>query len=255
MITAGIDCGAKNVKVIILRDGKIAGKAMTAAGIDVALAAEKAYGDALADAGCDRASVQRVVSTGTGKNEPIFKNDTITDVGADARGIHFVNPKIRTVIDVGAEDGRAVSVGENGKAVDFAVNEKCAAGAGAFIEAMARALEIAVSEFGECSMKSTQVVPMNAQCVVFAESEVVSLVHRKVPKPDIARAINSAIADRISSMARMVGITPEVALVGGVSRNAGFVAALRDELNVELYIPEDGDYVGAIGAACAAAEG
>ncbi|MBN1308855.1 MAG: hypothetical protein JXA18_13110 [Chitinispirillaceae bacterium] len=253
MITAGIDCGAKNVKVVILNDGKVASKATAPAGIDTASAAEKAYDDALKAAGCGREAVVKIIATGSGKNEPRFKNDIVTEVGADARGIHFTSPNVRTVIDVGAEEGRAIKVDENGKVVDFAVNEKCAAGAGAFTEAMARALEIPLEEFGPFSLTSTQEVPMNAQCAVFAESEVVSLVHRKIPKQDIARAIHNAIADRITSMVRMVGITPEVALIGGVANNVGFVVSLKEDLELDLMIPEDREYIGAIGAACIAA--
>ncbi len=254
MITAGIDCGAKNVKAVILKDGKVIGKAMAPAGIDTASAAEKAYDDALAMAGYARKEVEKVVSTGTGKNEPNFKNDIVTEVGADARGIHYLQPNVRTVIDIGAEEGRAIRVDENGKVIDFAINEKCAAGAGAFTEAMARALEMPLEEFGPFSLQSDQDVPMNAQCAVFAESEVVSLVHRKIPKKDIARAIHNAIADRITSMVRMVGITQDVALVGGVAQNVGFVASLKEDLQVEIVIPEDREFVGAIGAAFVAAD-
>ncbi|MBN1578060.1 MAG: hypothetical protein JW913_15980 [Chitinispirillaceae bacterium] len=254
MITAGIDCGAKNVKVVILEDGKVTGKAMAPAGIDAASAAEKAFDDALKMAGCGREAVTKVVSTGTGKSEPKFKNDIVTEVGADARGIHYLYPNVRTVIDVGAEEGRAIRVDEKGKVVDFAINEKCAAGAGAFTEAMARALEIPLEDFGPFSLTSNQEVPMNAQCAVFAESEVVSLVHRKIPKQDIARAIHNAIADRITSMVRMVGVTPDVALVGGVAKNVGFVASLKEDLQMEITIPEDREFVGAIGAAFVAAD-
>jgi benzoyl-CoA reductase subunit D len=254
MITAGVDCGAKNVKVVILKDGKVAGKAVVPAGIDAASAAERAYDDALKMAGVARSAVGKVISTGTGKNEPKFKSDIVTEVGADARGIHYLLPNVRTVVDVGAEEGRAIKVDENGKVIDFAINEKCAAGAGAFTEAMARALEMPIEEFGAFSLKSNQEVPMNAQCAVFAESEVVSLVHRKIPKQDIARAIHNAIADRITSMVRMVGITPDLALIGGVSKNVGFVASLKEDLQIEIIIPEDREYVGAIGAACVAAD-
>ena len=254
MITAGIDCGAKNIKAVILKDGVVVGKAMAPAGIDTSSAAEKAYDDALAMAGCGRNDIAKVVSTGTGKNEPKFKNDIVTEVGANARGIHFLYPNVRTVIDVGAEEGRAIQVDEKGKVVDFAINEKCAAGAGAFTESMARALEMPLEEFGPFSLKATQDVPMNAQCAVFAESEVVSLVHRKIPKEDIARAIHNAIADRIISMVRMVGVTPDVALVGGMAKNVGFIASLKKGLQVEFVIPEDREYVGALGAACVAAD-
>ncbi len=114
--------------------------------------------------------------------------------------------------------------------VDFAINEKCAAGTGAFIEAMARALEVTLEELGPLSLQSTRAVAMNAQCAVFAESELVSLVHAKTPKPDMARAVHDAIADRIVSMARRVGLEKEIMLIGGLARNVGFVASLKREL-------------------------
>lgn len=254
MITAGLDCGAKNVRAVVLKDGKVVGKAMTSAGINTAAAAEEVLKAALREAGIAREAVQKIVSTGAGKNEVKFNNDVMTEVGADARGILFLNPAVRTVIDVGAEEGRAIKIDASGKVLDFAVNEKCAAGAGAFTEAMARALEVPLDELGPLSLKSTQAIPMNAQCAVFAESEVISLVHRKTPKPDMARAIHDAIADRITSMVRRVGIEEKVALIGGVSRNVGFVRSLKEDLNTEIFIPEAAEFVGAVGAAVAAAD-
>ncbi len=254
MITAGIDCGAKNVRAVILMDGRVAGKASVPAGMDAASGAEKAFDAALKEAGIARTDVAKIVSTGAGKNEPRFANDVVTEVGADARGIHQLYPEVRTVIDVGAEEGRAIRLDARGKVVDFAINEKCAAGAGAFTEAMARALEVPLEDLGALSLASTQAIPMNAQCTVFAESEVVSLVHRKTPKPDMARAIHDAIADRIASMARRVGIEEKVALIGGVSRNVGFVKSLRDELGIEIILHTDPEFVGAIGAAVVATD-
>jgi benzoyl-CoA reductase subunit D len=248
MITAGVDCGAKTVKVVILKDGKIIGKAMKLAGIDTA-AAEEMYDAALAEAGVTRDQVEKVVATGAGKEEPEFKNDVVTEVGAGARGIHELYPDVRTLIDVGAEEGRAIKVDEAGKVVDFAINEKCAAGSGAFVEAMSRALEVPMEEFGEFSLTSTEAIPMNAQCAVFAESEVVSLVHMKISKPDIARAIHDAIADRITSMVRRVGIGEKIALVGGMARNIGFIKSLEEDLETKVLIPDDIEFVCALGAA------
>jgi len=138
--------------------------------------------------------------------------------------------------------------------VDFAINEKCAAGAGAFTEAMARALEVGIEELGPLSLKSTQEVAMNAQCAVFAESELVTLVHAKTPKPDMARAIHNAIADRITSMVRRVGMEEKIVLIGGVAKNVGFVDSLNQQLGTEVLIPEDNEFVGALGAALIAAE-
>jgi benzoyl-CoA reductase subunit D len=252
MITAGVDCGAKTVKVVILKDGQIAGRGIVPAGIGTVAASEKAYNEALKEAGLERKNVGKVVATGAGKNEAQFKNETLTEVGADARGGVYLFNDVRTIIDVGAEEGRAIRVDASGRVVDFAVNEKCAAGAGAFTESMARALEIPLEEMGPLSLKSTQAVAMNAQCTVFAESELVTLIHAKTPKPDMARAIHDAIAERIVSMVRRVGAEKEVMLIGGVSKNVGFVDSLNRELGMEVKIPADPEFVGALGAALVA---
>jgi benzoyl-CoA reductase subunit D len=254
MITAGIDCGAKNVRALILKDGQIVGKALEPAGMDTKSAATKAFDTALNEAGLTRDQVQHVIATGSGKDEVSFKTGIVTDVGASARGAVHLFPEVRTVIDVGAEEGRAIRVDASGKVLDFAINEKCAAGAGAFTEAMARALDVKLDELGPLSLQSTKSIPMNAQCAVFAESEVVSLVHAKTPKPDMAKAIHDAISDRITSMVRRVGMEEKIALVGGVARNVGFVKSLETDLNTQVLIPDAPQFVGAMGAAIAATD-
>jgi predicted CoA-substrate-specific enzyme activase len=254
MITAGVDCGSKNVRVLILKDGEILAKTSVPAGMDTSAAAQEAYEKALAEAGIKSDDVEKVIATGAGRNEPAFKDDVVTEVGADARGVIHLFPEARTVIDVGAEEGRAIKIDAQGKVVDFAINEKCAAGAGAFTEAMARALEVELEELGRLSLESTQAIPMNAQCAVFAESEVVTLVHKKTSKQDMARAIHDAIADRITSMVRRVGIEEKIALIGGVAYNVGFVKSLKEDLQTEVLIPESPEFISALGAALVAAE-
>jgi benzoyl-CoA reductase subunit D len=255
MISAGIDCGAKTVKVVLVSGGVVLGRALTLAGLDTAAAAEEAFRAALADAGETRDQVGRIIATGVGKNEPAVALGTVTEVGAAARGARELDAGIRTVIDVGAEEARAIRMDGSGRVVDFAINEKCAAGTGAFAEAMARALEVTVDELGELALRSEEVISINAQCVVFAESEVVSLVHRRTPKPDMARAILDAIAERVTALTRRVDVEQRVALIGGVSRNVGFVRALERGLGFDLCALEDPEFVGALGAACIAAEG
>ncbi len=254
MITAGIDMGAKYIKVVVLKDGDIAGKAMVATGFEPAASASECLRQATEKSGIEISAIGHIASTGAGRKVAPNINSDITDVGAAAKGVAHLHKDVRTVIDVGAEEGRGIKVDANGKVVDFAVNEKCAAGAGAFAEAMSRALEVSLDEFGQLSLKSDKSIPMNAQCAVFAESEVVSLVHAKTPKHDISRAVHDAIASRIVSMVRRVGINKEVALVGGVSHNPGFVDALRRGLEVSVVVPENPDYVGALGAALVAQE-
>ncbi len=255
MITVGIDMGAKNIKVLVLRDGEAAGWTLAVAGFDAAATAQQALDEALAQAGCTRADAARVVATGAGREEAPDKDATITEVSAVARGAVTLFPEIRTVVDVGAEEGRAIRCDERGKVVDFAINEKCAAGAGAFTEAMARALEVPLEQLGPLSLRSTKPIPLNAQCTVFAESEVVSMIHSNVPKEDMARAVHDAMASRIVSLVRKVGYNPPVALVGGLARNVGFVDALKRGLELNLLsIPDAPEYCAALGAALSATD-
>ncbi len=254
MISAGIDIGAKTVKVVLAADGQMLARSLVPAGLDTAAATRQAMAQALAGAGVTFEQVGRYLATGAGRKTCVFTDQEITEVGAAARGINHLLPSCRTVIDVGAEEGRTVRCDARGKVVDFAFNEKCAAGAGAFAEGMARALQVPLEELGPLSLRSQNAVQMNAQCAVFAESEVVTLIHAKTPREDIARAIMDAIASRIISMVRKVGFEKDLALIGGVARNPGFVEAMKRGLELEIFVPDGPEYVGALGAALAAAE-
>ena len=254
MITAGIDIGAKTVKVVLTEDGCVLAKRLVPAGIDTDAATRQAYAGALADAGLDEERVVRLMATGTGRKDCPLASAQITEVGAAAKGMIHLLKSCRTVIDVGAEEGRTVRCDAQGKVVDFAFNEKCAAGAGAFAEGMARALQVPLEELGPLALTSRQALQMNAQCAVFAESEVVTLIHNKTPREDIARAVLDAVASRIVSMVRKVGFEPDVALIGGVALNPGFVAAMKRGLDSDVHVPEAPEYIGALGAALAAAQ-
>ena len=158
--------------------------------------------------------------------------------------------------DVGAEEGRAAKIDENGNPIDFAINEKCAAGAGTFIEAMARALEVTIEEMGRLCMQSDKKIPMNTQCAIFAESDFVGMIHAKTAKPDISKAIHDSMAGRIVSMIRRIGINEDIAMIGGVGYNPGFMAAMQRELKVDkICVPDEPEYGAAAGAAVVAAEG
>jgi benzoyl-CoA reductase subunit D len=255
MIVAGIDVGGKNVHIVIKKDGQILGKITGPAGIKKAEAVEQLYDEVLKKSGLSRKDVERVVATGSAAKRVAFANGSISDLAADARGVIKLIPTARTVIDVGAEEGRSIKIGADGKVLDFAINEKCAAGTGAFVEAMSRALEVSVDEMSKIAFQSTQTLSINAQCAVFGESEVVSLIHQKTSKPDIARAVMNAIAGRIASLSRIVGLEKDVVMVGGMTRNAGFVDSLKKSIEMDVLVPEDPDYMGALGAAEAAAAG
>jgi benzoyl-CoA reductase subunit D len=224
-------------------------------GFDQEVSAEQALKAALDKAKIKREEIKHITATGAGMEAISFATDNVTTITADGRGTNFIFPSARTVIDIGAEEGLVIKFDEQGKVKDFGINEKCAAGAGAFIEAMSRALEVDINTMGELSLKSSKQIPMNAQCTIFAESEVVSLIHQKTSKEDIIRAVHDAIADRNTSMLRQIGIEKEVALIGGVARNIGFVDSMNRNIGFDLLVPNEPispEYVTALGAALVA---
>jgi benzoyl-CoA reductase subunit D len=259
MISAGIDCGAKTTKVVVMKDGKIIGKAKGLTGFDQKRAIMGAWDLALKEAKVSAGDVKHICGTGSGKNAVKFAlpntGDLVNDIRAMGKGANFFFPTARTVADVGAEEGRAAKLDEKGNAVDFAVNEKCAAGAGAFIEAMGRALETPLEQMGLLALESDREIPMNAQCAIFAESEVVGLIHAKTEKQDISKAIHDAMATRIVSMIRRIGVNEDVVMLGGVAYNPGVVEAMKRQLAVaKLFIPEEPEFGMAVGVAVVAAE-
>ncbi len=253
MASAGIDIGTQTVKVLILKNGQVASKAKAFSGFDPMKSAEEALTTALNEAKLTSADLKHVTATGSGMDLAPKKDSTISMMGADAKAGVRLFPKARTIIDIGAEEARAVKCDEKGIMVDFVVNERCAAGAGAFIEAMARALELKMEDMGPLSLKAERASAINASCVIFGESDVVTLIHKQESKPEIARAVFDAMADRVSSMVRRLGVNPDVVLVGGVAKDVGFIASLKRKLGVDLFIPENPEFVGALGAALVAA--
>ena len=255
MITAGIDCGAKNTKAVVIKNGKVVGRGTALTGFDHAGAVEEALKKALKAAGLSREDVEKIGGTGSGSESITMADCPVNDMKAIARAALFFFPRARTVVDVGAEEARSASVDEKGSPVDFALNQNCAAGAGAFIETMARALEVSIDQMGPLSLKSDKEIPINSQCVIFAESEVVGLIHAKTEKHDICKAIHDSMANRIASMISRIGINEDVVMIGGVGYNTGFTEALRRELKLDkIYVPEDPEYGASAGAALVAAE-
>ncbi len=253
MITIGIDLGTQRVQVVVLKDGNVASRAQALSGFDPTKAAEQAIDEALKKANFKLLDVASFAATGSAVDMAPYAASTVSMMSADAKAGVFLFPKARTIIDVGAEEARAVKCDERGIMVDFVVNERCAAGAGAFIEAMARALEVKLEDMGPLALKAERASPINASCVIFGESDVVSLIHRQESKPEIARAVYDAMADRISSMVHRLGLNPDIILVGGVAKDVGFVASLNRKLGVTVMIPDYPEYAGALGAAIIAA--
>jgi benzoyl-CoA reductase subunit D len=218
-------------------------------------AAEASFAAALEDAGLEREKIEGIAGTGSGMDAITLANVKVNDKEAMARGARYAFPNVRTVVDVGAEESRAAKLDAGGAPVDFVVNEKCAAGAGIFIETMARLLEVPLEAMGALCLQSEKTIPMNAQCVIFAEAEVVGLIHANTPGSDISRAVHDAMAGRIATMIRRIGVTPEVMLMGGVAYNPGLIEALKRELQLKrISIPPTPEFGAAVGAALFAAE-
>jgi benzoyl-CoA reductase subunit D len=241
--------GTQRVKVVIMKDEQVLSQTQNFLGFEPTKAAEQAFEEALKRAKLSREEIQHVTATGSGVEMASFAESTVSMMGADARAGAYFFSSARTVIDVGAEEARAVKCDERGAMLDFVVNARCAAGAGTFIEAMSRALEVELEDMGSLSLKAERASPINASCVIFAESDVVSLIHRDEPKSEIARAIFDAMAERVSSMVYRLGINPDIVLVGGVAKDVGFVASLKRRLGTGLLIPEEPLFAGAVGAA------
>jgi len=255
MITAGIDCGAKNTKTVILRDRVIIGRGLVPTGFEQGQAVKDSLDRAIHQATIDKRDIDRIAGTGAAADSIAEADIRVNDIRAIVAGARYFFPAAQTVLDVGAEESRVVACDERGQVLDFAINEKCAAGSGAFIEAMARALEAPLDEIGCLALSSDKIIAMNAQCTIFAESEVVSLIHANTEKKDISKAIHDAMAGRIASMVRRVGAAPDVVMIGGVAKNPGFVTALEKELGVAvIFVPENPEYGAAAGAAVVAAE-
>jgi benzoyl-CoA reductase subunit D len=250
MFVAGIDVGSRYIKALIINDSKkIIAKKKLPSSFENRSLIKNLIKDLSGEVGIDFNQIKKIGITGSGRDTVDIEGIFSSEVMSAGKAVYYLYPEVRTIIEVGAEESRAIKVNSCGKVVDVVVNEKCAAGTGTFVELMARTLEISLEEFGKMALQSESRIPMNAQCIVFAESEVVSLIHSGVDRKDIARAIHDAIASRISAMARRVRVEPEVALIGGLANNPGFVFALKSNLEIDnLLIPEEPQYIGAYGA-------
>jgi len=256
MITAGVDIGSVATKLVLLRDGTdIAAKALCPSGAAPQRAADQAFGEALASAALKRSDVQRVVATGYGRRRVAFGDRVVTEVTTCARGARWRADDVRVVLDLGGQDVKVVLLDEKGAVEDFAMNDKCAAGTGRFLEVIARALEVGLDEMGALALQSRNPCRINSTCTVFAESEVVTLVARGERVEDIIAGIHISIAARIATMLGNMGKVQRVLFCGGGARNDGLRQALADKLGADVIVADHAQFVNAIGAALIAADG
>jgi predicted CoA-substrate-specific enzyme activase len=247
---AGVDVGSTQTKAIIIdEDAKIVGRALLDTGANVIQAAESAFAEALAEGGIGEAEVEYVVGTGYGRYRVTFGNSQVTEISCHGRGAVHLFPNTRTVVDMGGQDTKAISVTADGEISDFCMNDKCAAGTGRFLGAASAALDIPLDDLGPVSLQSTKPIKISTTCTVFAESEVLAWIGKGKKIEDILWGVHKSIASRSAGLMRRVGIEDEITFTGGVSRNQGMVQALEERLEKKLNISEDCHYMGALGAA------
>ena len=247
---AGVDVGSTQTKAVILdENAKIVGRSLIDTGANVIKAAESSFVAALRERGIDEEEIEYVVGTGYGRYRVTFGNTQVTEISCHGRGAVHLFPNTKTVLDMGGQDTKAISVNAEGEIVDFCMNDKCAAGTGRFLGAAAAALDIPIGDLGPISLKSTKPIKISTTCTVFAESEVLAWIGKGKKIEDILWGVHKSIAARSAGLMRRVGVNDEITFTGGVSLNEGMIKALEDRLEKSMNVSDDCHYMGAIGAA------
>lgn len=256
MPVVGIDVGSLSTEVVVLEEGEVVYSWVEVSADDADTGARKALEAYLRQAGLSIDQLGPVGSTGVGRRDLSFAQVRKTVPSCLAKGIHKIFPTVRTVIDIGAETSHVVKVNAKGNPEDSVVHDKCGAGTGTFLEAIAKVLHMSLDGMAERALAATTKAEIGNTCAVFIEQEVISLLHQNPPTPveEIIAGVFAAMAVRVMGMVRMVELNPDVAFCGGVAKNAGLVRALEAELGVKLFIPENPQLVAALGAALWAGE-
>ena len=249
----GCDAGSTYTKCVIIdENGKIAAAVTKRSRINPVLSAKDTLDEAVSQVdGLNSAEeLTYLIGTGYGRNKVPFADENISEISCHAMGVHVTDPSVKAIIDIGGQDVKGIAIDTDGTVLNFAMNDKCAAGTGRFFESMARAFEMSLDEFSNLSLTAKNVIPITAQCAVFAESEVISLVGEGKPMEEIAAGIQLSVAKRCFVMAKKAGATDSVTLTGGCAKNEGLKKAIEKVLKINVVdLPTDPQLMGALGAA------
>lgn len=249
----GCDAGSTYTKCVIIdENGKIAAAVTKRSRINPVLSAKDALDEAVSQVdGLNSAEeLTYLIGTGYGRNKVPFADENISEISCHAMGVHVTDPSVKAIIDIGGQDVKGIAIDTDGTVLNFAMNDKCAAGTGRFFESMARAFEMSLDEFSNLSLTAKNVIPITAQCAVFAESEVISLVGEGKPMEEIAAGIQLSVAKRCFVMAKKAGAADSVTLTGGCAKNEGLKKAIEKVLRINVVdLPTDPQLMGALGAA------
>jgi predicted CoA-substrate-specific enzyme activase len=250
-VYAGCDIGSTTGKAVLLRNGSIIASATIPGLARPEETAELVMNEVLSQAGLSSTDdIAYLVGTGYGRVRIGFANDNISEISCHGKGASWLEPSVKTTIDIGGQDCKVIGIGKNGRVREFLMNDKCAAGTGRFFEAMGRVLHLGIEEISTLSLEATSPSAITSQCSVFAESEVITLLNDGEKLSNITAGINAAIASRLVSLVRRVGIVEDVTVTGGCAKNAGLIKCLEKKLKITIKpLPEDPQIVGAIGAA------
>ncbi|MCR5698218.1 MAG: acyl-CoA dehydratase activase [Treponemataceae bacterium] len=250
---AGCDSGSTYTKCVIIdENGKMVANVTLRSRINAVLSCEESIKQAIEQVPDlkSQEDIAYMVGTGYGRNKVPFADENISEISCHAMGVHVADPSVKAIIDIGGQDVKGIAIDEDGTVLNFAMNDKCAAGTGRFFEAMARAFEMDLSDFSRLSLQAKNVIPITAQCTVFAESEVISLVGEGKPMDEIAAGIELSVAKRCFVMAKKAGAVDKITLTGGCAKNAGLKEAIERVLNLKVIdLPIDPQLMGALGAA------
>jgi (R)-2-hydroxyacyl-CoA dehydratese activating ATPase len=247
---AGVDVGSTQAKAVVLDErASIVAEAILDVEMNMGTAAQQVFDKVVTKANLTADDIAFTVATGYGRYRVTFGDLQVTEISCHARGATAEFPRTRTVLDIGGQDTKAIRIGDAGEVVDFAMNDKCAAGTGRFLGAASFALELPLAELGPLALKATAPVKITTTCTVFAESEIIGHLAKGHRPEDVLAGMHYSIATRCASLVRRVGLTPEITFTGGVSRNAAMVSLLRRVLDAPLNVSSQGHFMGAIGAA------
>jgi len=254
MIVAGVDVGSRTTSALILGDSEILSHSVIPTGAESVKTARKGMKEALRGANMSLDDINYIVATGYGRVLVPFAHEIATEIWCHARGANLYFPAVRTVLDMGGQDCKAIRVDANGNHTNFAMNDKCAAGTGRFLEVMAETLGLPVDDIGELSLQSKNEARISSMCTVFARSEVNRLVRRGIDKKDILAGLHEAISTRVYGLLRKVGVEEDFVISGGIAMNIGVVRKIEEKVGLKALIPEEPQIVGALGAALIARE-
>ena len=250
MIFAGIDIGSLTGKCVLLEWEDIKASKVIRVKKTPVETARRVFDIVLEESGINEEDVSYIVSTGYGRDNISFSNKSLTEISAHGIGAHFLLPSVRTIIDIGGQDCKVISIDRTGKLIEFGMNEKCSAGTGRYLEIMADMLNISLTELGTLSLKSKTPINIKSTCSIYAQAEVLQYISSGVKKANITSGINKAMAERVFSMTRRIKVKKEVVISGGVAKNVGVVQYLEDMIGLDfIKMPVDPQIVGALGAA------